>query len=264
MNILDKIIENKRREVAKSKLERPEDILRKSDFFKFQPLSFREYLLRDDKNGIIAEYKRKSPSKGVINNTTNVAEAIVGYTKYGASAISILTDHDFFGGSLSDLNDHPSHEIPVLRKDFIIDEYQLIESRSYGADIILLIAGCLDKNQVRTLAATAKDIGLNVLLEIHNIEEADHICDFIDVVGVNNRDLKTFQVDVNRSVELSESIPNHMLKISESGIDAIETIQLLKTKGYSGFLIGERFMREKDPVESFKNFSEALIQNNEV
>jgi indole-3-glycerol phosphate synthase len=148
--------------------------------------------------------------------------------------------------------------VPLLRKDFIIDEYQLIESKAFGAEVILLIAVCLTKKEVQNLATTAKSIGLNVLLEIHNKEEVEHICDEVDVVGVNNRDLKTFVVDINNSIELSKQIPADKTKISESGIDDIAAIKLLKQHGFDGFLIGERFMREKDPGEAFKNFVEEL------
>ena len=150
------------------------------------------------------------------------------------------------------------NEVPLLRKDFIIDEYQLIESKAFGAEVILLIAACLTQEEVKTFAAIAKNIGLNVLLEIHNERELEHICDDVDVVGVNNRDLKTFTVDINRSIELSKQIAGNMIKISESGIDNISSIKLLKEHGFKGFLIGEKFMKEKDPGLAFQNFAEEL------
>ncbi len=232
--------------------------LEQGSFFKNETLSFRDFLLREDKTGIIAEFKRQSPSKGIINNNSTVEEVTTAYAKYGASGISVLTDQEFFGGSLDDLLAATVNEVPLLRKDFIIDEYQLIESKAFGAEIILLIAACLSVDEVRSLASFAKNIGLNVLLEIHNDEELNHICDAVDVVGINNRDLKTFHVDINRSVELGKMIPENKVKISESGIDDIETIQLLKLYGFRGFLIGEKFMKEKDPGKAFQKFVEEL------
>ncbi|MGH2648084.1 MAG: indole-3-glycerol phosphate synthase TrpC [Ginsengibacter sp.] len=258
MNILDTIIAKKKIEVAERKEIKSISELEKGPFFKNETLSFGAYLLRKDKTGIIAEYKRKSPSKGIINDKSTVTEVTTAYAKYGASAISVLTDEEFFGGSLEDLLESTINEVPLLRKDFIVDEYQLIESKAYGAEVILLIAACLTKDEVKTLAGFAKNIGLNVLLEIHNEQELPHICDDVDVVGVNNRDLKTFKVDINRSVELSEQIPADKIKISESGIDTIESIKLLKKYGFNGFLIGERFMREKNPGLAFQNFAQEL------
>ena len=259
MNILDTIITKKKIEVAEKKRNISISELEKGLFFKNETLSFKEYLLRDDKTGIIAEYKRKSPSKGIINDFSSVTEVTTAYAKYGASGISILTDEEFFGGSLNDLLESTINEVPLLRKDFIIDEYQLIESKAYGAEVILLIAACLSTSKVKSLAAFAKNIGLNVLLEIHNEQELAHICNNVDVVGVNNRDLRTFIVDINRSIELSKQIPADKIKISESGIDNIASIKLLKEYGFKGFLIGEKFMKEKNPGMAFQNFTQELI-----
>ena len=265
MNILETIIAKKKIEVVERKLERSITELEVMPFFKNKTLSFKEFLLRKDKTGIIAEFKRQSPSKGIINNCLPAGQAgsftcqvTKEYVKYGASAISILTDTEFFGGSLNDLTDARINDVPILRKDFIIDEYQLIESKAYGADIILLIAACLTKEEVRKMANFAKNIGLNVLLEIHNEEELEHICDEVDVVGINNRDLKTFKVDINHSIELCKKIPLYKIKISESGIDDVKTIQLLKQNGFSGFLMGEMFMKEKDPGKAFEVFVKRL------
>lgn len=258
MNILEKIVAKKRVEVENAKQAKSVSELQHGPFFKNETLSFKNFLLREDKTGIIAEFKRMSPSKGTINGNSTVSDVTRAYSKYGASGISILTDQDFFGGSLNDLLEATVNEVPLLRKDFIIDEYQLIESKAFGAEVILLIAACLGKSEVKNLAAVAKSIGLNVLLEIHNDEQLEYICDDVDVVGVNNRDLKTFSVDVNRSIQLAEKIPAGTIKISESGIDDVQKIKLLRTYGYSGFLMGEMFMREKDPGEAFKNFAEAL------
>ena len=258
MNILDTIIAKKKIEVAVRKRNTDIRALENGPFFKNKTLSLREYLLRKDKTGIIAEFKRKSPSKGIINNSSTVAEVTAAYAKFGASAISVLTDEEFFGGSLNDLQEATINEVPLLRKDFIIDEYQLIESKAFGAEVILLIAACLTKDEVKKFASFAKNIGLNVLLEIHNEQELSHICNDVDVVGVNNRDLKTFTVDINRSIELSTKIPSEIIKISESGIDNIDSIKLLKQHGFSGFLIGERFMKENNPGLAFQNFTEEL------
>jgi len=258
MNILDTIIDRKKFEIAERKRDKSIGELENGPFFKNKTLSFGEFLLREDKTGIIAEFKRKSPSKGVINNTATVTEVTTAYAKYGASGISILTDEEFFGGSLNDLLESTINEVPLLRKDFIIDEYQLIESKAFGAEVILLIAACLDKKKVKALAATAKDIGLNVLLEIHNEQELEHICNDVDVVGVNNRDLKTFVVDINNSLELAKQIPADVVKISESGIDNVASINLLKEHGFKGFLMGEKFMKEKNPGLAFQNFAVQL------
>lgn len=258
MNILETIIAKKRIEVAYCKKNKSISELENGPFFKNKTLSFGDYLLRDDKTGIIAEFKRKSPSKGIINNISSVADVTTAYAKYGASAISILTEEEFFGGSIVDLLEATINDVPLLRKDFIIDEYQLIESKAFGAEVILLIAACLSKEEVKGLAASAKNIGLNVLLEIHSEEELEHICDDVDVIGVNNRDLKTFIVDINRSVELGRQIPADKIKISESGIDSVESVQYLKQYGFKGFLIGERFMKTNDPALAFKTFAQQL------
>jgi indole-3-glycerol phosphate synthase len=258
MNILDTIIAQKKLEVEKRKRETSVGELKKGPFFKNETLSFKKFLTNGKSSGIIAEFKRRSPSKGVINDTATVTDVTTAYAKYGACGISILTDEHFFGGSLSDLLAATINEVPLLRKDFIIDKYQLIESKAFGAEVILLIAACLTKGEVRKLAIFAKNIGLNVLLEIHNEEELEHICDEVDVIGVNNRDLKNFAVDINRSIELSEKLPADKIKISESGIDNVVAIKLLKQHGFSGFLIGEKFMKEEDPGEAFKNFVSQL------
>jgi indole-3-glycerol phosphate synthase len=258
MNILDTIISKKKIEVAERKKIKSVSEFEKSRFFKNGTISFKEFLLRHDKTGIIAEYKRKSPSKGIINDTSSVTEVTKAYAEYGASGISVLTDEEFFGGSLNDLLEATINSVPLLRKDFIIDEYQLIESKAYGAEVVLLIAACLTIDEVHFLASFAKNIGLNVLLEIHNEQELAHICNDVDVVGVNNRDLKTFTVDINRSIELSKQIPADKIKISESGIDNVASIKVLKEHGFKGFLIGEKFMRENNPGLAFQNFTQEL------
>jgi indole-3-glycerol phosphate synthase len=258
MNILENIIAKKKIEVAERKQITSAAELEKLPFFQNETFSFKKFLLKKEKTGIIAEFKRRSPSKGIINNSSSTADVTKDYARYGASAVSVLTDNEFFGGSLKDLMDARVNEVPLLRKDFIIDEYQLIESKAYGADVILLIAACLTKEEVKTLSNFAKNIGLNVLLEIHNEVELEHICDNVEVVGINNRDLKSFKVDINHSIELCKKIPSDKIKISESGIDDVNTIQYLKQNGFIGFLMGEKFMKEEDPGKAFENFVKEL------
>jgi indole-3-glycerol phosphate synthase len=258
MNILDTIIEKKITEVASNKASVSEDELKNSDLFTRSTFSLKAFLLDETKTGIIAEFKRQSPSKGIINGTADVLEVTQSYTLNGASCLSILTDEYFFGGSAQDLLKARVNNIPILRKDFIIDEYQILEARSMGADVILLIAACLTPERVKELATFAKRIQLEVLLEIHSEEELQHICDETELVGVNNRDLKTFTVDINRSIELSKKIPDNKIKIAESGINDIETIRIFREEGFKGFLIGENFMKQPDPTIAFVNFVEQL------
>lgn len=258
-NILETIIAKKKIEVAERKASQPISLLEKLSLFSKPTHSFQDFLLRPDKTGIIAEFKKRSPSKGIINNSSFTVEVVKDYEKYGASAVSVLTDEDFFGGSLHNLEDAANLlQIPLLRKDFMIDEYQIIESKAYGADIILLIAACLTKKEVKDLSVLAKNIGLSVLLEIHSEQELAHICDDVDVVGINNRDLTTFKVDLGHSIELSKKIPSAKIKISESGIDEVKTIQYLKQNGFNGFLIGEKFMKEENPGKAFAEFVKDL------
>ncbi|MFM7022765.1 MAG: indole-3-glycerol phosphate synthase TrpC [Flavobacteriales bacterium] len=259
MTILDEIIANKKKEVALLKEQYSIMDLEAREFFGRKVLSFKDFLLAKDRSGIIAEFKTKSPSKGSINANADPASTTKGYNEAGASALSVLTDKQFFGGSNDNLlAARRVNEIPILRKDFIIDEYQLLEAKSIGADIILLIAANLEVTQCKRLAKAAKALGLNVLLEVHDKDELKFINEFVDAVGVNNRNLNTFRVDIQTSVDLFNEIPNEFLKISESGIDSIETIKRLKNVGYQGFLIGENFMKQPDPGKACKQFIEAL------
>jgi indole-3-glycerol phosphate synthase len=258
MNILDKIIEHKRKEVAERKLATPVASLEKMPFFARQTFSLTSFLTDPAKTGIIAEFKRRSPSKGIINDKVRVADVTRGYTAGGASCLSVLTDGEFFGGASEDLEQARENAIPILRKDFMIDEYQIVEAKAIGADVILLIAACLTPAEVRRLAIFAGTLGLEVLLEIHNEEELEHICDETGLVGVNNRDLKTFTVDVERSIRLSQRIPAGKVLIAESGINQIETILHMKKAGFRGFLIGENFMKEADPGAAFGEFVRKL------
>ena len=258
MNILDKIIEHKKSEVQKRKAEAIISELEKSFYFNRMPLSLKESLQEGNKTGIITEFKRRSPSKGIINDKVDVIDVTSDYTGHGASALSILTDEKFFGGSSEDLIEARVNEIPILRKDFIIDEYQITEARSIGADVILLIAACLTPGEVKRLSSYAKALNLEVLLELHDERELEQICDEVDLVGINNRDLRTFEVDIERSLKMAEKIPADKIKIAESGIDSVEDILLFRQNGFKGFLIGELFMKEPDPGLAFEEFVNAL------
>ncbi|HLK28600.1 MAG TPA: indole-3-glycerol phosphate synthase TrpC [Puia sp.] len=258
MNILDTIIREKELEIKNKKLEMSISGLEKSNFFKRKTLSLKKFLLDENKTGIIAEFKRKSPSKGIINGNADVIEITSAYADNGASALSVLTDEKFFGGTAYDLIKARVNEIPILRKDFIIDEYQIAEAKSIGADIILLIAACLSPQQVKTLAKFAKNLELEVLLELHAEEELEHICDETEIVGINNRNLKTFEVDIERSLRMAEKIPSDKIKVAESGISSVENINLFKQHGFRGFLIGENFMKEKNPAIAFASFVNKL------
>jgi len=258
MNILDTIIEYKRSEISKRKTEVPGAALKEKPFFSRTPFSLRQFLSDQQKTGIIAEFKRRSPSKGVINADVSVADVTRGYTAAGASCLSVLTDNHFFGGTSEDLENARENNIPILRKDFIIDEYQILEAKAMGADVILLIAACLTPAQVRNLAVFARLLELEVLLEIHDEAELGHICEETELVGVNNRDLKTFTVDIERSIRLSQQIPEGKIMIAESGINEVETILHMQQAGFRGFLIGENFMKEKDPAAAFRKFAKEL------
>lgn len=260
MNILDTIIEFKKEEVAKNRALVPLEVLKQQQGFSRETFSLKQFLLDETKTGIIAEFKRKSPSKGIINDKAGVVEVTKAYTENGASCLSVLTDSHFFGGTADDLRTARLNNIPILRKDFMIDEYQVAEARAMGADVILLIAACLTPGRVKELAFFAKSLQMEVLLEIHHEAELGHICEEIDLAGVNNRDLKTFSVDINRSIELSKKIPADKIKIAESGISNMETIKVFKEAGFSGFLMGEHFMKTSDPGEAFKQFVQKLKQ----
>jgi indole-3-glycerol phosphate synthase len=261
MNILDQIVLRKKVEVAQAKQQVPIVELEKATHFNRNTYSFKDFLLSADRTGIIAEFKRKSPSKGLINGTSAVVDVTSDYAMAGASALSVLTDQDFFGGHPQDLLlARSANEVPLLRKDFIIDEYQLFEAKAWGADIILLIAAILTSEEIKHLAAVAKSLGLNVLLEVHNKEElVRSICPDLDAIGVNNRNLADFTVNLQTSFELVEEIPKEFMKISESAISAASTIKELKRVGYNGFLIGENFMKTTDPGAAMRDFVRELI-----
>jgi indole-3-glycerol phosphate synthase len=257
MNILEQIVARKKLEVAAQKLIVKREDLEKSTFFSRQTLSLRQFLLDESRTGIIAEFKRKSPSKGMINELAIVEDVTRAYAQH-ASGISVLTDNGFFGGSVIDLQKARIHSVPILRKDFMIDEYQILEAKSIGADVILLIAACLSVAQVKQYAGLAKCLGMEVLMEVHSEEEFGHLCEDIDFVGINNRNLKTFEVDINTSLNLVNKIPAGKLGITESGISNVSTIVTLQEAGFKGFLIGENFMKETDPAIAFADFVKLL------
>lgn len=258
--MLAKIVQRKKREIELSKAKTTVSRLEESEWFHRPIVSLREFITDPGRTGIIAEFKRASPSKGIINNVVRVKHVTTGYAAAGASALSVLTDQNFFGGRKHDLTEARQHNaIPILRKDFMLDEYQIIEAKALGADIILLIAAILTPAEVKNLAALAKRLDLNVLLEVHNADELERsLCDELDAVGVNNRNLADFSVSVQHSYDLVDLIPDQFLKISESGISDPKTINGLKKAGFNGFLIGENFMKEADPALAMQKFVDEL------
>ncbi len=255
MNLLDIIIACKKKELTESiRLNRFKD-LEKSINFNRKCIPLSESILSQDKTGIIAEFKRKSPSKGIINSDVSIEEVTSGYSREGASGLSVLTDFEFFGGTVADLSlARKLNSTPILRKDFIVDEYQVVESKAIGADAILLIAAILHKKGLLKLARLARSIDLQVLLEVHNAHELEMVNEFVNIIGVNNRDLTTFLVNTRLSFSLADKIPEGFVKISESGISSPHIIKQLKQAGYQGFLIGEKFMNNSDPVAAFSDF----------
>tara|TARA_A100001011_G_scaffold400582_1_gene516482 strand:+ start:9442 stop:10227 length:786 start_codon:yes stop_codon:yes gene_type:complete len=255
MNILDKIIVDKRIEVDQRKKIFPATYWEASPLFDLKTNSLAEGIQKSE-SGIIAEYKRRSPSKQNINSSISVLDVSSGYEKAGVCGMSVLTDGKYFGGSLDDLTIARSvTSFPILRKEFIIDEYQIIEAKAHGADAILLIASILNQTEIQYLSATAKGYGLDVLLEVHNLEELEKsIMPTLDIIGVNNRNLKTFEISLDTSRNLIEKIPNDFIKISESGISEVATIKDLISLGYQGFLVGENFMKTENPGLEAQNF----------
>ena len=233
MNILNKIIEAKKVEVANQKKVISVSQLEKYPGFNRKCNSLKSSLLKEGSSGIIAEFKQKSPSKGEINYRVKIEEVTKGYVEAGVAGLSVLTDYEYFGGTIANLAKarETNPNIPILRKDFMIDTYQIIEAKAFGADVILLIAACLEKEEAKNLAEKAKSLGMDVLMEIHNEEELNIVNDFVDIVGVNNRNLKTFEVNVETSVNLAKLIPDQFVKISESGLAGAETVHYLKKSG---------------------------------
>ena len=248
--ILDTIVAHKRQEIATRRELVPVKLLETSLYFNAQPLSLRKYLLREGGSGLIAEFKRKSPSKGWINQYAPVERTTLGYMQAGAAALSILTDTEFFGGKNEDLTTARRFNFcPIVRKDFVVDEYQILEAKSVGADAVLLIAAVLTPAEIDTLGRLARSLGLEVLLEVHDAEELARSinADAVNLIGVNNRNLHDFSLSLDTSMALAEAIPNEFVKVSESGISTAAAIGQLREVGYRGFLLGEAFMRHARP-----------------
>jgi len=258
-NILDKIIKNKKIEVDKKKEIFSLNFIKSQPLFKRNTISLKSKI-KSSNTGVIAEFKRCSPSKKNINSNLSAFNVSKSYEENGACGMSILTDNKYFGGSLEDLiQARNNSNLPLLRKEFIIDKYQIYESKAFGADIILLIASILTKSEIIEFSLIAKSLDLEVLIEVHNENEIHKSLNSnIDFVGINNRDLKTFNVNLDRSKILSSKIPNNYIKISESGIKSIEDIKELKSYGFKGFLIGESFMKSNSPGIELKNFIKNL------
>ncbi len=259
MNILDKIVAHKKIEVQQAVKVISQEQLMDQPLFNEAVPSLKGFIADPGKTGVITEFKRQSPSKGIINGNATVKDVVTGYEKAGSSALSVLTDQQFFGGCNQDLTTARSlTTIPILRKDFIIDPYQVYEAKAIGASAILLIAAILDINQAKELGALANYLGMEVLMELHAPEETDKLNPFVDVVGINNRNLKTFEVNLKQSIQLASQLPADKLKISESGIHSPEDVFFLRENGFDGFLIGENFMKTSNPAEAFAQFAKAI------
>jgi indole-3-glycerol phosphate synthase len=259
MNLLEKIISDKKREVSLKKSIIPISQLEKSLLFSSKTYSLGKMLLKSN-NGIIAEHKRRSPSKSEINHGLSVQDVVLGYENAGVCGISVLTDGKYFGGSLDDfILARASVNIPLLRKDFTIDAYQIMEAKAHGADVVLLIAAVLSRHEIKELSELSHRLGMEVLCEVHNEEELEKaIMPGIDFIGVNNRNLKTFEVNIENSIKLSDKIPKEFLKVSESGLDNAAAIKELRNYGFQGFLMGEHFMKTENPGNSAQKFIHIL------
>lgn len=261
MYILDKIVAHKKMEVADRKRNAPETTLKEAPLYLRKPISLANVLRSPGASGIIAEFKRQSPSKGEIRPGASPLTITTAYARAGASGLSVLTDASFFGGSTEDFLEARSvNQIPMLRKEFIVDPYQLTEAKAMGADVVLLIAECLERNEVADFAAQAKELEMEVLLEIHTPEQIDKYTTDIDLIGVNNRNLKTFEVSAAHSINLFSALPEAPVKVAESGLSDVATIHQLYEIGYRGFLIGEWFMRQEDPGKACGALIEHLIE----
>ncbi|MFV0376734.1 MAG: indole-3-glycerol phosphate synthase TrpC [Mangrovibacterium sp.] len=260
MTILDEINNNKRREIAEAKSKISIDDLKKSPFFGRKCNSLKAALCQPQASGIIAEFKTKSPSKGIINDEAEVSEVTAGYVAAGACGLSVLTDHNYFGGSFENLATARfiNPKTPILRKDFMLDPYQVYEAKAHGADLILLIAASLTKDEMLKLAELANELGMEVLVEVHTEEEIEKLNPLVDLVGVNNRNLKTFEVDVETSVRLGKLLPAGVVRISESGLSSVENIRYLRQHGFQGFLMGENFMKTNNPGQACVDFISKL------
>lgn len=253
IDILTQIVEHKKLEVSAKKSQKSVEELMDSKYFHRQKLSLK-YAVKKSPNGIIAEFKRKSPSKQNINIKAEIDEILPIYKNFNVAGISILTDETFFGGTLQDLRQAKKYSIPLLRKDFIIDPYQIYEAKSYGADAILLIAAILDNYEIKEFTAIAHDVGLEVLLEFHAGEDFLKRPKEIDLVGINNRNLKSFEVDFEHAIKMRSELPADAICVAESGISSAENFLRLKKNNFQGFLIGEFFMKSENLANTFQEF----------
>ncbi len=259
-NILEKIVANTRIEVEARQRTLPIEQLKQ--MIEAQTHTVRSFAetLRQSPTGIIAEFKRKSPSLGWIKEEGRADVIPAEYAHNGAAALSILTDEVFFGGKLPFIEvARPMVEIPILRKDFIIDNYQIYEAKKAGADAILLIAACLTRHDCASLAQTARHLGLEVLLEVHNEEEIAHYCEGVTAIGVNNRNLKTFVTDLRTSIRLAPKLPSEVVCVAESGLARPEDVLMLRSHGFGGFLMGEAFMKTASPGQALAHFIRQLL-----
>jgi indole-3-glycerol phosphate synthase len=264
--ILKQIYNHKKEEVEKRKACVPVKTLENEPIFQRSGFSLAEHIQQQEKPGIIAEFKTRSPSLGTINARADISKITKGYMEAGASALSILTDEYFFGGSFHNLQiARQLNYCPVLQKDFILDTYQITEAKAYGADAILLIAAMLSKNQINELSAFANTLGMEALLEIHSHEELNKINHQVQLVGINNRNLNNFKVDTENAIQLVREIPDRFVKIAESGIQNPQQASQLLSNGFDGLLIGSQFMKQTEPEKACKEFIDQLIlkqQNN--
>lgn len=259
MNILDKIVAHKKNEIAKAKEKKTIQSLEQNDFFKRNTISLTKNVIAENSTGIIAEFKRKSPSKGIINDKFSSVEIVKQYENAGVAGSSVLTDESFFGGTQQDLISVRNEvSIPLLRKDFMIDEYQFIEAKAIGADVVLLIASILTPKEVKDFTDLAKSLDLEVLLELHDEIELHHVYHKVDMVGINNRNLKTFEVDIEQSIRMAEKLGNDFVKVAESGISSVEALIHFRNNGFQGFLIGENFMKTENPGIACQQFVQTL------
>lgn len=260
MTILDSIITNKKHEVFQRKELYPIKLLEKNIYYSGPIISLRKYLDRENYAGIIAEIKRSSPSAGVLQPNLSVEKLSIGYMQAGASALSILTDEKYFQGTLKDLIIARKNNLcPILRKDFIIDEYQLIESKSYGADVVLLIAKVISPKEFKNLATAARNLGLEVLLELHKEDDLSlYDIQYADLIGINARNLSSLAIEHEFVFEAPKLLSDTQYLIAESGIKDTQSIKELKNIGYKGFLIGESFLRKSDPALACKSFIDAI------
>ena len=257
MSILDKIISRKYIEVKEQKLLKPVSVLDKSPYFSEKPISLKNAISREGSSRIIAEFKRRSPSKGVFKESASASNICAGYAGAGAAAISVLTNREFFGASADDLSEvRKSADCPVLCKDFIIDEYQVIEARAYGADCVLLISDIHTAGRLRNLYRLVISLGMEALIEVHNKESLTRIPEDAEIVGINSRNLASFNVSLDHSLEMVKLLPGKIIRVAESGIASVNDYYDLKNAGFNAFLIGEYFMRSDDPAQTCREFIE--------